>query len=313
MQWLNYQHLHYFWLAAREGGISRAARQLRLTHTTVSEQIRSLEQSLGEPLFKKAGRGVVLTEMGTLVYGYAEEIFSLGRELMETVQGRPTGRPKRLVVGIAEVVPKLIAKRILEPALTDPEQVKLVCREDKLERLLSSLATHEVDVVISDSPLAAGASIKAFNHLLGECGTSIMAQKNLASRFRKEFPASLDQAPFLLPTDNTALRRSLDQWFQSEGLRPKIQAEFDDSALLLVFGQDGLGLVPAPTAIEDSVADQYELQLVGRIDAVRERFYAISVERKIRHPAVLTICQAARAEFAKPRRSARTRAAPERV
>ncbi len=299
MQWLNYQHLHYFWLAAREGGISRAARQLRLTHTTVSEQIRTLEEALGEPLFKKEGRGLALTEMGGLVYGYAEEIFSLGRELMETVQGRPTGRPTRLVVGIAEVVPKLIAKRILDPALSDPEQIKLVCREDKLERLLSSLAAHELDVVISDSPLPPGAAIKAFNHLLGECGVSVMGHKSLAARYRKDFPASLDGAPFLMPTENTTLRRGLDLWFEAENLHPVVRAEFEDSALLKVFGQDGLGLVPAPTVIEDSVTRQYDLQLVGRIDAVREQFYAISVERKIRHPAVLSICQAARAEFAK--------------
>jgi LysR family transcriptional activator of nhaA len=299
MHWLNYHHLHYFWLAAREGGISRAAKQLRLTHTTVSEQIRALEEALGEPLFQKEGRGLALTEMGRLVYGYAEEIFSLGRELMETVQGRPTGRPSRLVVGIAEVVPKLIAKRILDPALSDPSQIKVVCREDKLDRLLTGLASHELDVVISDSPLGPGGSIKAFNHLLGESGISIMGEKSLAQRYRKHFPRSLDKAPFLMPTDNTALRRALDQWFNSESIHPIVQAEFEDTALLKVFGQDGLGLVAAPTAIEESVARQYDLHAVGRIDAIRERYYAISVERKIRHPAVLAICQAARAEFAK--------------
>ncbi len=299
MQWLNYHHLHYFWLAAREGGISRAARQLRLTHTTVSEQIRALEDVLGEPLFKKQGRGLALTEMGKLVYGYADEIFSLGRELMETVQGRPTGRATRLVVGIAEVVPKLIAKRILDPVLVDPEEVNLICLEDKLEKLLGSLAAHELDVVISDSPLMPGASIKAFNHLLGECGVSIMAQKELAARYRRQFPKSVNGAPFLLPTRNTALRRGLDQWFEEEGIRPTVRAEFEDSALLKVFGQDGLGLVPAPTVIEENVKRQYDLHVVGRIDSIRERFYAISVERKIRHPAVLHICKAARDEFEK--------------
>ena len=299
MQWLNYHHLHYFWLAAREGGISRAARELRLTHTTVSEQIRSLEEVLGEPLFRKEGRGLVLTEMGGIVFGYAEEIFSIGRELIETVHGRPVGRPTRLVVGIAEVVPKLIAKRILEPALSEPDPVRLVCREDKLERLLSSLAAHELDVVITDRPLVPRASIKAFNHLLGECGISILAQKQLATRYRKNFPQSLEGAPFLLPTENTALRRSMEQWFETEGLNPTVVAEFEDSALLKVFGQDGAGLVPAPTAIEEYVMQQYDLQLVGRVDSIHERFYAISVERKIRHPAVLSICQAARAEFSK--------------
>ncbi len=299
MQWLNYHHLLYFWMAAREGGIGRAARQLRLTHTTVSEQIRALEEALGEPLFLRKGRGLGLTEMGTLVYTYAEEIFSLGHELMETVEGRKVGRPTRLVVGIAEVIPKLIAKRILDPALELPEHVRLVCREDKLERLLSDLAAHEVDVVISDSPIGASQTGNAFNHLLGECGTSVLAAKSLASKYRKDFPSSLDGAPMLLPTESSSLRRSLDHWFETEGLNPDIQAEFDDSALLKVFGQDGVGLVPAPTIIEASVAHQYDLQLIGRLDTVRQRFYAISIERRIRHPAVLAICQSARAEFAK--------------
>lgn len=301
MQWLNYNHLHYFWLAAREGGISRASRQLRLSHTTVSEQIRALEEVLGEPLLQKQGRGLVLTEMGRVVYGYAEEIFSLGRELMETVHGRPTGRPIRLVVGIAEVVPKLIAKRILEPAMDQPESVRLVCHEDKLERLLPALAAHELDVVISDSPLLPGGSIKAYNHQLGECGVSILASGSLAARYRKGFPKSLSRAPWLLPMEGTSLRRSLDNWFDAEDLHPTIVAEFDDGALLQVFGQDGAGLVPASTAIEDQVKKQYELELVGRVEELRERYYAISVERRIRHPAVLAICEAAKAEFAKLR------------
>lgn len=299
MQWLNYHHLQYFWLAAREGGISRAARHLRLTHTTVSEQIRALEEMLGEPLFRKEGRGLVLTEMGGIVYGYAEEIFSLGHDLLETVSGRPALRPTRLAVGVAEVVPKLIAKRILDPALTALEDIRLVCREDKLERLLSSLAANELDVVVSDSPLVPKTSIKAYNHLLGECGISIMAEKTLAARYKKDFPQSLDGAPFLLPTESSALRRDLDHWFDSEGVHPNVLAEFDDSALLKVFGQDGVGLLAAPTLIENIVMRQYDLRLVGRIDKVRERFFAISVERKIRHPAVLAICQAARAEFSK--------------
>lgn len=299
MHWLNYHHLHYFWLAAREGGVSRAARQLRLTHTTVSEQIRALEEALGEPLFEKKGRGLALTEMGTVVFNYADEIFSLGRELMETVQGRPTGRPLRLVVGIAEFVSKLIAKRILMPALQLPEGVRLICHEDRTERLLQGLAAHELDVVISDSPIGPGGTIKAFNHPLGDCGVTIMAQKGLAARYRKGFPRSLDGAPMLLPTESASIRRSLNQWFESEDLHPVVLAEFDDSALLKTFGQDGLGLVPAPSAIEAHVIRQYDFEVVGRIEAVRERFYAISAERKIRHPAVLALCEAAKAGFAK--------------
>jgi LysR family transcriptional activator of nhaA len=300
MQWLNYHHLLYFWLAVREGGISRAARQLRLTHTTVSEQIKALEEALGEPLFQKQGRGLVLTEMGTLVHGYAEEIFSLGRELIETVKGRPVGgRPARLVVGIAEVVPKLIAKSLLEPAMEQTQSMRLVCREDKLERLLADLAAHEIDVVLSDSPMGSSVSVKAFNHLLGECGVSIMGEKKLCARYRKGFPKSLDGAPILLPTESASVRRMLDHWFETESIVPNVVAEFDDSALLKTFGQDGLGLVSVPSVIESSVTRQYDLELVGRIDSIRERFYAISVERKLRHPAVIAIANAARSEFAR--------------
>jgi LysR family transcriptional activator of nhaA len=187
----------------------------------------------------------------------------------------------------------------MEPALEHPEAVRLVCREDKLDRLLASLAAHEIDVVISDSPITSGIAIKAFNHLLGDCGVSIMADKKLFNKYHKGFPKSLNGAPMLLPTESAAIRRLLDNWFETEGIVPNVFAEFDDSALLKVFGQDGAGLVPVPSVIEQTVARQYDLQLVGRIESVRERFYAISVERKIRHPAVLAVTQAARAEFAK--------------
>ncbi len=297
MEWLNYHHLLYFWLVAREGGVAKAATKLRLSHPTVSSQIKALESALGEELFVKQGRRLVLTEMGTLVYGYAEEIFRLGQELMDTVKGRPTGGPMRLVVGIAEVVPKLIAKRLLDPARSEAQPVHMICREDKTDRLLAELAAHGVDVIISDSPLPPGSAVKAFSHLLGECGTTIFARKDLAKHYRRGFPRSLDGAPMLLTTEVTASRRSLNQWFDSKGIRPVVRAEFDDSALLQVFGQDGDGLFPAPTAIEDGVTRQYEVEIVGRLPDVRERFYAISVERRLRHPAVVAISQAARQEL----------------
>lgn len=297
MEWLNYHHLLYFWLVAREGGVAKAATKLRLSHPTVSTQIKALESALGEELFAKQGRRLVLTEMGTLVYGYADEIFRLGQELLDTVKGRPTGGPMRLVVGIAEVVPKLIAKRLLDPARSESLPVHMICREDKTDRLLTELASHSVDVIISDSPLPPGSAVKAFSHLLGECGTTIFARKDLAKAHRAGFPRSLNGAPMLLTTEVTAARRALNQWFDSKGIRPVVHAEFDDSALLQVFGQDGAGLFPAPTAIEDGVMRQYEVEIVGRLPDVRERFYAISVERRLRHPAVVAISQAARQEL----------------
>lgn len=299
MEWLNYHHLLYFWLVAKEGGVAKAAAKLRLAHPTVSGQIRALERALGEKLFEKQGRRLVLTEMGTVVYGYADEIFALGRELMDTVKSRPTGGPLRLVVGIADVVPKLIVKKLLDPARAQARQVRMVCREGKTERLLAELAAHDLDVVISDSPLPAGSSVRAFSHLLGECGLSVFGRKDLAARYRKRFPRSLHGAPMLLPHEATTQRRALDAWFDERGVRPTIEAEFDDSALLGVFGQDGAGLFAAPTAIEGFIKKHYEVAVVGRLPEVRERFYAISIERRIRHPAVVAIYETARAELFK--------------
>lgn len=294
MEWLNYHHLLYFWTVAREGGLAPAADKLRLAHPTISTQIHLLEASLGEKLFAKQGRRLVLTDVGRVVYGFADEIFGLGRELLDTVKGRPTGRPLKLVVGIAEVVPKLIAKRLLEPAMSQQDPVRLLCREDKTDRLLAELASHSLDVVLTDAPLPAGSSVRAFNHLLGECGVTIFAARGLAAKHRRRFPRSLDGAPMLLPSDATALRRGLEQWFDAAQIRPRVVAEFDDSALLKEFGRDGTGLFPGPTAIEREIRRQYGVEVAGRIPEVREPFYAISIERRIKHPAVVAICQAAR-------------------
>lgn len=299
MEWLNYNHLLYFWLVAREGGLAQAAAKLRLSHPTVSAQVRALEGSFGEKLFVKQGRRLVLTEMGKVAYGYAEEIFALGSELSVTMKGHRTGRAQRLVVGIADVVPKLVAKRLLDPARRLPQKTQIVCKEGKPDDLVAELAAHAVDVVLSDSPLPPGTLIRAFNHLLGECGSSIFARADLAARYRPGFPGSLDGAPMLLPTPATVLRQSLDQWLDAQSIAPIVEAEFDDSALLKVFGQDGAGLFASPTAIEDAVQRQYDVELVGRIPEVRERFYAISAERRIRHTAVMAICQAAREQVFK--------------
>lgn len=294
MQWLNYHHLLYFWTVAREGSVVRAAEVLSLTQPTISGQIRALEEALGEKLFERSGRRLVLTEVGRIAYRYAEEIFTLGRELLNTLDDRPTGRPYRLVVGVADVMPKLIVRRLLEPALRLPEGVQVICREDKTERLLASLSTHELDVVLADTPMGPGLSVRAFNHLLGESSVSILGAKQHAQKHRRQFPKSLDQAPMLLPTPNTVVRRSLEQFFDSQDIRPRVVAEIEDSALLKSFGEGGLGLFPVPSVIEKDVCRQFGVQVVGRLDQVRERFYAISVEKKLKHPAVVAISENAR-------------------
>ncbi len=294
MEWLNYHHLLYFWTVVREGSIVRAGERLRLAQPTISGQLRTFENAIGEKLFSRSGRHLVLTDVGHMVFSYAEEIFTTGRELTDALKGRPTGRPTRLAVGIADVVPKLIAYQLLEPALTLAQPVRLVCREDRPEKLFAELAIHALDLVLTDAPPAPTIKVRAFSHLLGECGTSFFATPSLAARYRKRFPKSLTGAPMLLPTENTATRRSLEEWFQAQGIRPDVKGEFEDSALLKVFGQTGWGLFPAPAAMERAVRRHYNVALVGRIKAVRARFYAVTVERRLKNPAVVAISDGAR-------------------
>jgi len=297
MEWVNYHHLLYFWVVAREGGLVAAGKVLRLSHSTLSAQVHSLEDHLGEKLFTKVGRKLALTDSGRVVFRYAEEIFTLGREMVDTVKGRSTGQPLRLDVGIADVVPKLVVRRLLQPALSLPEPVRLVCYEESYEKLLADLALHTLDIVISDAPVPTGSSVRAFNHLLGESGVSFFGTKELVKTYKRGFPGSLNGAPVLLPLESLTLRRSLNQWFDRSDLKPRIVAEFEDSALLKAFGGDGVGLFPAPTVVEDEVMSQYGVQLLGRAEEIRERFYAISVERRLKHPAVVAISDAARQEL----------------
>ena len=294
MNWLNYNHLYYFWLVAREGSIARAAEQLHLAHPTISKQLHQLESSFEDKLFDRVGRNLVLTEFGQTVFRYAEEIFSVGRELQDAVQGRPSDRPLQFVVGMPDVLPKLIAHRLLKPAFELSEEVHVICHEGRHDEMIAELAVHRLDIVLSDAPVSPTVHVRAFNHLLGECGLTFFANADLAAKYRRKFPSSLDGAPLLLPTEKTALRRDLEQWFYNENLRPKIIGEFEDTALMKVFGQEGLGLFPSPSVIEKEVCRQYSVRVVGRTDAVRERYYAISVERRLKHPAVLAICEAAR-------------------
>mgnify|MGYP003541779512 FL=1 len=232
--------------------------------------------------------------MGQLVFRYAEEIFTIGRELTDTLRGRPSNRPLRLVVGVADVVPKLITARLLEIALTLPEPVQIACLEGKSEALLADLAVHRFDLVIADAPLPPHLNVKAYNHPLGETPVMFFGTRALADRHRRRFPRSLDGAPMLLPTPNTQVRHALDRWFQENGVHPRVVAEFEDSALLKVFGQQGHGIFPAAAVLEDEVRRQYGVRTIGCADGVIERFFAISVERRIKHPAVAAITEAAR-------------------
>ncbi|TMQ70102.1 MAG: transcriptional activator NhaR [Candidatus Eisenbacteria bacterium] len=297
MERLNYGHLLYFWMVAREGTVARAAKQLRLAQPTLSGQIRSLEGALGEKLFERAGRGLRLSAMGGVVFRYADEIFTLGRELAETVKGLPTGRPLRLAVGVADALPKLVAYHLVEPALALKQPVRLAIRVASTQDLLAALALHELDVVLSDRVAPPTVSVRAFNHLLGECGVTLFAAARRALRFRKGFPRSLDRAPFLLPGQTSTLRRTLEQWFERQRIRPNVIGEFDDSTLIEVFGQAGKGIFATPSIVESSVRRQYDVAIVGRLDRVRERFYAVSAERLLKHPAVIAITESARREL----------------
>lgn len=294
---MNYHHLLYFWTVVREGSISKASEKLRISSPAISAQLRSLENNFGEKLLRRSGRNLVLTEMGRTVFSYAEDIFALGRELMDTVRNRPTGRPMRVDIGVVDVLPKLIAQWLIEPALHLREPVRIVCREATSDQLIARLATLELDVVLSDSPINPNLKIRAFNHLLGESAVTFVAMPKLANKCKGRFPACLDRMPMLLPTDNTDLRRSLDQWFETHNIRPDIVGEFEDYALLRAFGQAGSGIFPVPSVFEKQLKQQDSLRRVGRTEEVHSRFFAISAERKLMHPAVVAICDTARREL----------------
>ena len=294
MDWLNYHHLYYFWTVARAGSIARASGELRLSQPTISNQIQTLESALGHKLFERQGRRLVVTDVGRTVVRYADDIFQTGRELMQALKGLPSRDRLQLVVGVRDVIPKLVAERLLQAAVAAVGDMRLVCREGSLPELMASLALHELDVVLADSPAPEGVKVKAFSHQLGECGVTFFAAPALA-HLRKGFPASLGGAPVLLPAAGTALRRSLEQWFEARSVRPAVTGEFDDSALLGAFGARGLGFFAAPSMIEKEVRAQLGVAAIGRTDEIRERFFALSVERRLRHPAVLAIAEAARA------------------
>jgi LysR family transcriptional activator of nhaA len=294
---MNYKHLYYFWTVAKAGSIARASEQLHLTPQTISGQLSLFESVLGETLFDRSHRRFALTDAGRTVLGYAEEIFSLGKELEEMLHHRPGGRPLQFRVGVSDAVPKALAYKLIEPALRATENSRIVCREGKVAGLMAELAIHQLDIVIADSPMPPRIDVKAFNHLLGECGLTFFATPALAAQYAGEFPQRLDGAPLLLPGDDVAVRPKLIRWFDQNRLRPRIAGEFDDSALMAAFGQAGAGIFSAPSAIAEQIREQYGVVEIGATDEVTEGFYAISVERRLSHPAVIAISEAARQEL----------------
>lgn len=295
LDWLNYHHLLYFWTVAKEGSITKACEKLHLSQPTISNQLKTLEQSIGHPLFQRSGRQLVLTEMGQLVYRYADAMFTIGRDLQHFLAGkREATRRQRLNIGITDSMPKMVTYRILEPLLARQDELLLVCREDdNQDGLLMRLSQFELDLVLADAPVAPGSMIKAYNHLLGESGTSFFARADLAASLG-EFPESLVGAPMLLPSDNTALRRGLDEWFAAHQWLPHIAGEFDDMALQNVFGQHGHGIFCMPTAIEEDICQSLQVGVIGRAPEIRSSYYAISIERTLRQPLVMELVETAR-------------------
>ena len=295
MEWLNYHHLLYFWVVAKEGGVTAASKRLHLAHPTISGQIHRLEATLGQKLFVRRGRNLALTDVGRVAFRYAEEIFSLGGEFLDEVKGRTLGHQMRLVVGVSDVLAKSIVHRMLAPAFGLEERVLVICREDRsASAFMRDLAAYAVDVVLADAPAGPGTPIRTFSHPLGDCGLVFLAAPRVARSCRVGFPHSLDSKAFLLPSQESTLRRALNQWFDAKQIRPRVIAELDDAALAMILAEEGLGICAAPDVVERELRQRYDLQVVGRTEEIRQNFYAISIERKIKHPAVVAICEVAR-------------------
>lgn len=310
MDWLNYHHLFYFRTVAREGSIAAACRKLLLSPATISAQLRELEGSLGEPLFRRVGRSLALTEFGRMAARYADEIFALGDEFMDVVKGRTLETSLRFRLGVDDVLPKWLVARVLEPVFRLPQAIRLVCIEGTQTQLLPQLAVHDLDLVLSDAPADPSIKVRAFSQLLGDYGITICATPALARELRRGFPRSLDGAPALLPTANTSIRRTLDEWFESVGVRPRIIAEFEDTALMMAAGHTGAGFFPVPVASAREIAVRRRMEVVGPMGKARQRLFAIGVERRARHPAAVALVDNAGAAL---RRSPAAEGEPRRV
>ncbi|QRM18554.1 LysR family transcriptional regulator [Dechloromonas sp. TW-R-39-2] len=301
MSTLNYKHLHYFWVVAQEGSITRAAERLDVAVQTISGQLSLLERQLGKALFNSQGRGLVLSDAGRLALGYADQIFQLGDALVDALESSDSESTLRLRAGITDGIPKLLAYRLLSSVTSMPAEVRLICEEGEFEPLLADLALHRLDIVLTDRAAPVGGNLKVFSTRLGDFETGLFGNSALVERYKQDFPHSLNGAPMLLPTRHNALRGRIDRWLEQGNIRPKIVAEFEDSALLTTFGRGGLGLFPAPLALAEQVASQLDAIPLGAMPGVSEQIYAISNERRIRHPAIEVLCNASPQGAAEPR------------
>ncbi len=295
MKWVNHNHLYYFWRVAREGSVVRAAEALMVSQPTVSIQIKELEAALGHALFERSGRGLRLTDSGQIALRYADEMFTLSGDMLRALDERDERRAGKLTVGVVDVIPKRVVRRLLEPALLPEPDLRLICHEDTGSRLLADLEEGRVDVVLSDAPIGTGVHVRGFNHLLIECGISFLAKPAPARKHGPGFPRSLNGAPLLLPSDHTTVRQALNAWFDAQRIYPVVVGEFDDTALMIAIAQMGRGIFPVPHVVADGMAKELGMELVGKTEAARQRFYAISREETPAHPAVAAICAGAKA------------------
>ncbi len=294
MEFLNFHHLRYFWVVAKEGGLRRAAEKLHISQPTISAQIAALESVVGEKLFRRGGRALALTEVGQHVFIYAEEIFSIGQDLLDSVKQRPTSRPLRLRLGVADALPKLVTYQIIKPIFHLPQPVQVSCWETKVSDMLVELTAYRLDLVLADEPASSGVSTNVFNHFLGECDVTFCAEPRLAAKLRRGFPKSLNGAPALLPMSSSGLRRSLEKWFHATGIRPRLVGEVEDPAFVNILALHGLGFMTVPTLVAKEIVTRFGFRSIGRTDDCKQQFYAITPERKLTHPAVVAITSGTR-------------------
>ncbi len=285
-EWLNYHHLRYFHAVAQEGSVRGASERLRTSQPSICAQVKQLEVALGEKLYRRSGRSIALTDFGRVIYGYAEEIFALGRELLTTAKRAPSSRAVSLQVGVVDSFPKLLSLEILRPAFSHAPRIQITCREGKLEDLIGQLGAHRLDALFADEPPPAGSHVKTFTHSIGSCGVTFCAAPRLAKTLSGRFPKNLDGAPMLLPTQNTALRRDLEKWFRSTGITPEVVGEFEDAALAKIVATDGIGVTVVPTRVIAEAIERYGFVPVGQTRECEIHLYVITAERRIEHPAV---------------------------
>ena len=297
MEWLNFHHLRYFWTVARKGGVRKAAEELHVSQPSISAQLSLLEEALGEKLFKRSGRNLVLTEMGHLVLTYADEIFSAGRELMSAVKQRPGARALRLNVGMTDALSKFIGFQILKPAFYFSQPVHVVCRQAEIGPLVNQLQAHRLDLVLADEPASSSLKAKTFNHRLGRSGVTFCAVSEIAKKLRRNFPRSLHQAPALLPSENMGMREPLEKWFYAKGIRPRIVAEFEDAGLMKVAASDGLGFTMVHSVVDKVALEHFGLREIAKVKECASDFYAITIERRLKHPVVAAITEHAYSEL----------------